>query len=71
MVPPEAGDAVSFQCEGKVDSADGQMVTVTVEMINGQPVQDTMADIPLEQMDEGALESGLNNRMVEFKEKGY
>lgn len=35
---PEMGDSVSFQCDGTVNSIDGDNVCVSPTMANGEPV---------------------------------
>jgi hypothetical protein len=42
-VPPQAGDSVSFSCDGTVQSADDENATVKLESVNGQPVDESSA----------------------------
>lgn len=48
-VAPEQGDRTSFTVEGTVQSVSGDLATVTVDSVNGEPVPQEGAP-----MDEGA-----------------
>jgi hypothetical protein len=55
-VPPQAGDAVSFSCDGTVQSADDENAMVKLESVNGQPVDESSAQEAAE--DSGTPASG-------------
>ena len=52
-VPPEEGDQVSFSVEGKVQSVDGNMATVAIDSINGEPVGEESSESSKQEAAEG------------------
>lgn len=52
-VPPEEGDSVSFSVEGKVQSVSGNMATVSIDSINGEPVGEESSESSEEEAAEG------------------
>lgn len=46
MQPPQVGDIVSYQKEGKVSRIEGDKVFVTVKSVNGHDVMDGMNEAP-------------------------
>jgi hypothetical protein len=48
-VPPEEGDSVSYSVEGKVQSVTGNTATVSIDSINGEPVEEEGSESPEEE----------------------
>ena len=43
-VPPEQGDSVSFSCDATVKSVDAEDATVSIQSVNGEPVNESASD---------------------------
>jgi hypothetical protein len=69
MIMPEAGDTVSVTIDGKLGKITGQNATVTVEMVNGQPLDGEAApEAPAEEM---PTREGLMAALQEQDAAGY
>lgn len=47
--PPEQGDQVSYSVDGTVQSVSGNMATVKIDAVNGEPVAEEGAETPAEE----------------------